>query len=47
MEVCVMETKGNIKYLKLLAKQYPTIESVSSEIINLSAIINLPKGNTS
>lgn len=39
-----METKGNIKYLKLLSKQYPTVESVSSEIINLSAIINLPKG---
>ncbi len=36
--------KKKIKYLKLLSKQYPTIESVSTEIINLSAIINLPKG---
>ncbi len=36
--------KENLKYLKLLAKQYPTVESVSTEIINLGAIINLPKG---
>ncbi|MBN2898033.1 MAG: fructose-1,6-bisphosphatase [Clostridia bacterium] len=39
-----MEIRDNLKYLKLLAKQYPTIESVSTEIINLGAIINLPKG---
>lgn len=39
-----METKENLKYLKLLAKQYPNVEAVSTEIINLSAIINLPKG---
>lgn len=34
----------NIKYLKLLAKQYPTIAEASTEIINLEAILNLPKG---
>ena len=34
----------NIKYLKLLAKQYPTIAQASTEIINLEAILNLPKG---
>ena len=34
----------DIKYLRLLAKEYPTIESVASEIINLSAIRSLPKG---
>lgn len=28
------------KYLELLAKEYPTIDSAASEIINLSAIIN-------
>jgi fructose-1,6-bisphosphatase-3 len=39
-----MEARENLKYLKLLAKQYPTVEAVSTEIINLSAIINLPKG---
>jgi fructose-1,6-bisphosphatase-3 len=32
------------KYLRLLAKEYPTIESAASEIINLSAIRSLPKG---
>lgn len=36
--------KGNIKYLELLSKQYPTIDDVSTEIINLQAILNLPKG---
>ncbi|OPJ63000.1 fructose-1,6-bisphosphatase [Clostridium chromiireducens] len=34
----------SIKYLKLLAKQYPTIAAASTEIINLEAILNLPKG---
>ncbi len=34
----------DIKYLRLLAKEYPTIESAASEIINLSAIRSLPKG---
>ncbi|RKI31362.1 fructose-1,6-bisphosphatase [bacterium 1xD8-6] len=32
------------KYLKLLAKEYPTIGSVASEMVNLSAIRSLPKG---
>lgn len=31
-------------YLTLLAKQFPNIASASTEIINLSAILNLPKG---
>lgn len=34
----------DLKYLKLLAKEYPTVESVASEMINLSAIRSLPKG---
>jgi len=34
----------NKKYLALLAKQYPTIQSVCTEIINLRAVLNLPKG---
>jgi len=33
-----------LKYLKSLAKQYPNIASASTEIINLQAILNLPKG---
>ena len=31
----------DMKYLRLLAKEYPTIESAASEIINLSAIRSL------
>ena len=37
-------TADDFKYLKLLAKQYPNITSASTEIINLQAILNLPKG---
>ncbi|CAB1253374.1 Fructose-1,6-bisphosphatase class 3 [Ruminococcaceae bacterium BL-6] len=33
-----------IKYLKLLSEKYPTIQDVCTEIINLQAILNLPKG---
>ena len=33
-----------LKYLKLLAENYPTIQAVCTEIINLQAILNLPKG---
>ena len=32
------------RYLTLLSKQYPTIASACTEIINLQAILNLPKG---
>ncbi len=34
----------NLDYLTLLSDEYPTIQSVGAEIINLSAILNLPKG---
>ena len=33
-----------LKYLKSLAHQYPNIAAASTEIINLQAILNLPKG---
>ena len=33
-----------LKYLKSLANQFPTIAAASTEIINLQAILNLPKG---
>ena len=39
--------EGNVslkRHLKLLSKQYSNIEQVSEEIINLQAILNLPKG---
>ncbi|MEG2202129.1 MAG: fructose-1,6-bisphosphatase [Christensenellaceae bacterium] len=35
---------SDLKYLELLSKEYPTIQSACTEIINLSAILNLPKG---
>lgn len=33
-----------LKYLQSLASQHPTIAAASTEIINLQAILNLPKG---
>ena len=33
-----------LRFYKGLAKQYPTIASAATEIINLQAILNLPKG---
>ena len=33
-----------MKYLRLLSGNFPTIASASTEIINLEAILNLPKG---
>ncbi|MBU9737540.1 fructose-1,6-bisphosphatase [Diplocloster agilis] len=36
--------KIELKYLKSIAKQYPTIASAATEIVNLQAILNLPKG---
>ena len=32
------------KYLELLSKEYPTKQAVCKEMINLNAILNLPKG---
>ncbi len=32
------------KYLRLLSARYPTADDASMEIINLQAILNLPKG---
>ena len=40
-----MEDNKNLKrHLKILSKQYSNIKQVSEEIINLQAILNLPKG---
>ena len=33
-----------LEYLSLLAEQYPTVQALCTEIINLRAIVNLPKG---
>ena len=36
--------KEQMKYLRLLSEKFPTRQSVCTEIINLEAIMNLPKG---
>ena len=38
------EIQEDMRYLQLLAHSYPTIADASTEIINLQAILNLPKG---
>ncbi len=38
------EVSGDLRYLKLLSNNFPTIADASTEIINLEAILNLPKG---
>ena len=37
-------TDTELNLLRILSKQFPTIASASTEIINLEAILNLPKG---
>ena len=37
-------SEEKLKYLRLLAEKYPSIPAVCREIINLKAILNLPKG---
>jgi len=39
-----MEQSYEQKYLLQLAKEFPTVQEVSTELINLTAILNLPKG---
>lgn len=36
--------ESQLPYLRLLSKSFPTIAAASTEIINLEAIMNLPKG---
>lgn len=38
------EILDDLRYLQLLARDFPNISSVSTEIINLQAILHLPKG---
>jgi len=44
MKPTVTFSPQRLEYLKLLARQYPTVQSACTEIINLRAIQNLPKG---
>ena len=36
--------ENDLRYLKSLAKQYPTVAKAATEIVNLQAILSLPKG---
>ena len=40
----IEEIKNDLRYLELLSQSFPTIAAASTEIINLEAILNLPKG---
>ena len=44
MKPTVTFSPQRLEYLKLLARQYPNVQSACTEIINLKAIQNLPKG---
>ena len=44
MEAKKTFTAEELRYLSMLARQYPTVQAASTEIINLQAILNLPKG---
>ncbi|MGN1266160.1 MAG: fructose-bisphosphatase class III, partial [Muribaculaceae bacterium] len=37
-------SNDQLRYLQLLARDFPNIATASTEIINLQAILNLPKG---
>lgn len=46
MSVSVNKTysAADLKFLNLLSEKFPTIADATTEIINLEAILNLPKG---
>ena len=37
-------TDAELRYLRMLSKQYPTVHEASKEIIKLGAVLNLPTG---
>ena len=43
-EVVSKDVIADLRYLQLLSRNFPTIAAASTEIINLEAILNLPKG---
>lgn len=44
MNVNINPAELDLHYLQLLSKSFPTVATASTEIINLEAILNLPKG---
>ncbi len=43
-KVSITEIREKEKFLQLLALHFPNVEAASTEVINLEAILNLPKG---
>ena len=41
--ISTADVMADMRYLRLLARNFPTISSVTTEIINLEAILHLPK----
>lgn len=39
----IIKVNNDLRYLRLLSRDFPTISSVTTEIINLEAILHLPK----
>ena len=37
-------TDEQLRYLRMLSKQYPTVQAASKELVRLNAVLNLPKG---
>lgn len=44
MKTTFRDIENDMRYLQLLSQSFPTIADASTEIINLQAILNLPKG---
>ena len=44
MEIAKTFDSAELRYLRMLSRQYPTVRAASTEIVNLQAIMNLPKG---
>ena len=44
MELTKAFDSAELRYLRMLSRQYPTVRAASTEIVNLQAIMNLPKG---
>ena len=42
--ITLEEIQKDLRFLELLAHNFPTVADASTEIINLQAILNLPKG---
>ena len=44
MKTSKVYSEQELRYLKMLSRQYPTVKAAGTEVINLQAIMNLPKG---